>query len=119
MKEATSKRRNVLSPSIRLIDVVSAWLTIQAALSCKVVEHAEIRLKPGHARRTCHRLSVCTSLLACVLSLFTSLHFAGERSTGRGPAPRRPLPRLGGGRGFGVSKGRSLSSSPRSLKHYP
>ena len=39
-----------------------------------------------------------------VLSLSLSLHFAG-----RGPAPRRLLPRLGGGRGFGVSRGRSLS----------
>ena len=35
-------------------------------------------------------LSFCQLLL----SLFTSLHFAGEESTGRGPVPRRPLPRL-------------------------
>ena len=35
---------------------------------------------------------------------FTSLHFAGKRSTGRGPAPGRPLPPLGGGRSFGVRR---------------
>ena len=93
MKEATSKRRNVLSPSIRLIDVVSAWLTIQAALSCKVVEHADIRLKPGHARRTCHRLSVCPSfLLACVLSLFTSLHFTSQGKGRQVVDPRQGAP---------------------------
>ena len=36
------------------------------------------------------------------LSLFASLRFAGDESACHGPVPRRPLPRLGGGRGFGV-----------------
>ena len=45
--------------------------------------------------------------VALSLSLSTSsLHFSGERSSGRGPAPRRPLPHLDGGRSFGVNNGR-------------
>ena len=51
-------------------------------------------------------------LLSLSLSLslhFTSLHFTSLRRGrvhSREPAPRRPLPQLAGGRGFGVSVGR-------------
>ena len=55
----------------------------------------------GKGLRPCRSLS---------LSLFTSLRFTGDESARHGPAPRRPLPRLGGGRGFGVFEGRRLFS---------
>ena len=42
----------------------------------------------------------------------TSRHFAGERSTGRGPAPRRLLRPLGGGRSCGAVVGRGYIHPP-------
>ena len=117
-----------ISRSWFLGGLLLCFVCLSSCLLCPFLSPPDCGLKSGTLSRLCTRacssflpfLGACgitlrraclllafgwTSWEPCEASLFHFTSLRRGRSTGRGPAPRRPLPQLSGGRSFGVVVG--------------